>query len=188
MKKIICFILLILLLTGCSVPDNTENQTAEAVSTCETQEITSGYEPDILLITQYGGKDEYISTDGGITWTKNGEEIDIPPVFLTLLSPNPISFSAKRGYVGSLHNIEEEVLKDGFYYKLTRYENGEWVTAEYADKTKTTIGDGILYYLIEGQAFDFIFRLCEYEPIEGRYRLTVTFDVYTCIVEFNAVL
>lgn len=191
-KKELSLLLLIVFLAGCSPNDGIQSQTTytiEAVSTYETQEISESVEPGILLITVTPEGKEYTSADNGVTWACDGTECSRPAMFISLFPiQSSISFSASERSVATLHNESAGSLADGRYYTITRYDDGEWVTAEYADKTKSYGWTQELYSFHDRWSMDFYIPLDIYEPIVGKYRLTVPFDGYSCTVEFNAVL
>ncbi len=174
---------ILMMLTGCnSVAPDTQDSIQ---STYETTEAIHESKPGTLLITVTPDKKEYTSADNGITWLCDGEKSGTPPIFLTLITENPISFSTESNYIGTLHNFDAGLLEDGFNYEFTRYDNGSWVKA---DRKTDQISDALEYRLGDGMALDYLFGIYDYEPAEGRYRLTVPFDGYDCSVEFTAVL
>lgn len=80
MKKFLCLLSGLLLLTGCA--------SSEPIS--ESREATSEsgqeYSVNLILTTSTPGHKEFASADNGVSWTKSGEPVEIGavPAYLTM--------------------------------------------------------------------------------------------------------
>ncbi len=171
----------VILSTGCRAKVSTNNSsplsdTSVTVETGETEETKEPeYSVDLVLTIIFPNKTKYTSTDNGITWTTDGETVYYHqmPASLTVMHPDPISISGEIPTEMTIHNNnnETDMLIGGSEYELLRCdENGEWVPAEYADKTVRygfTQQADLIY-----NSWDYGGFLSLYEPIAGRYRLT----------------
>lgn len=182
--KAIPLLALITMLTACashamsSAPADASVPTAEQSVTEETAEPE--YSVDLVLTIIFPNKTKYTSTDNGVTWTTDGETVYYyqMPAFLTVIHPDPISISGEIPTGITIHNNnnETDMLFGGSEYELLRCdENGEWVPAEYADKTVRygfTQQRDLIFFSKNYGAF-----LSLYEPVAGRYRMTKTFTI-----------
>ena len=191
--------------TGCTTPENS-SQPGTAEIAVPTEEVTAEpeYSVDMVLTIIFPDMTKYTSTDNGLTWVTDEAEYynNKMPAYLTTTHADPISISSGIPITLTIHNhnLEQDVLGGGSYIEIVRYEDGEWVPAEYADKTKNygfTDQMDVIYF-----ARDYYEYLDIYEPVGGRYRMTKKFTiiaddllgntpsdlygVYTMSAEFNA--
>lgn len=200
---IITSLLVLLISSGCQ-SSPTSSTAAENHVTVEFQEPE--YSADLVLTVVYPDKTEYTSTDNGVTWVADGKTVYYNDMlaYLTVISPDPISITGEVPVTMTIHNNNHktDMLVGGSEYDLRRCdENGEWVPAEYADKS--------INYAFTQQADliflskDYYLFLSDYEPTAGRYKLTRDFTIdgsemygllnpsnpggiYTMTAEFNA--
>lgn len=201
----------VILSTGCcsgtasSEPEQIANSTVTAEAT-EQSTASAGaeeaeYSVDLILTVITPENDEYISTDNGVTWSINGAPVSRRevPALLTVLHSDPVSISDGDPFVLTTHTNTVQELLGGYGYNLELFDGTDWKPAEFADKSKKY---GILdygYIIYKALALDSYIPLDLYEPIEGRYRATISLGVsfdgkytqqppleYTFIAEFNA--
>lgn len=174
------------LLTACSGAEPETPPTAEAPSTEETQEITGTSGQEVCLITETPENNRYTSTDYGATWYCGGEEAEAPSLFLSMAEQEQLGFSAESTPKLKLHNESGRSLRSDYEFNLKRYENGEWLEAEYADDSKVYVSLGGAETLDDGQTHDVYIPWDRYKQIEGKYCYIVSFCGYQCAVTFDA--
>lgn len=194
----------VIMTAGCRAGDLTSSQPSGTPVTAEVREPE--YSADLVLTVVFPDKTEYTSTDNGVTWIADGNTVyyNDMPAYLTVIYPDPISITGEVPVTMTIHNNNRktDMLTGGSEYDLQRHdENGEWVPAEYADKS-------INYAFTQQEDLillskDYYLLLSDYEPTAGRYKLTKNFTIdgsemygllnpsspggiYTMTAEFNA--
>lgn len=166
----------ILLMSGCR-SGGSESSDSSAAAEPGTEE--SVYRADLTLTLTFPDKTEYTSTDNGVTWVTGGKTVSYNelPAYLTVIHPDPISISGGVPFAMTIHNHNNktDMLGGGSYVEVLRQNDGEWVDAEYADKSANyafTEQMDLIY-----SSTDYYIPLSIYEPISGRYKLTKEFSI-----------
>ncbi len=128
----------------------------------------------------------YESSDGGKSWTKDGE-VQSPSVYARFKGEYPVRMSEDAMIV--VRNEALPFLSSG-EDQLFREENGEWIKPELLDKEMGFAG--LVYAIEEKQECGFAMGTSYYVPLEGKYRYTLKMigpggNEYMISVEFWAV-
>lgn len=174
----------IFLTSGCR-SDNSErlSSSANAGAALGTEETLKteeqAYSAELALTLTFPDKTEYTSTDNGVTWVTSGKTVyyNEMPAYLTVICQTPVSISGGIPITMTIHNHNNktDVLGGGSYVEVSRLEDGEWIGAEYADKSVDYAYTQQMDLIYSSK--DYYIDLSVYEPLSGRYRLTKEFSI-----------
>lgn len=182
MKKFLCLLSGLLLLTGCASSEPI-SESREA-----TAESVQEYSVNLMLTTSTPGHKEFASANNGESWTESGEPIEIGavPAYLTMEQPDSISMSSEDSLTLTIHNGCDFELHGGINYEVERFNGTDWVAADYSDPSTEFVNDDLSHTIHPDETMEFGVYLGFYAPVEGRYRIVQTFDAYKMTAEFNA--